>query len=130
MKQVIIDTLNNWNFELPLTVKATFIQKGNDRPLTGDEYNVRLYDRDLFEDDYLGKSTLDSDGTATITFNPADFNSADSPGEAFPDLYLLLFKGDVVHFQSKVMEEVDFNGIGPLQPELGAVLDFGTFLVD
>jgi hypothetical protein len=42
----------------------------------------------------------------------------------------LLFKGDVVHFQSKVMDEVDFNGIGPLKPELGAVLNFGTFLVD
>ena len=31
-----------------LEVKVTFITKGNDAPLTGRQYRLRLYDKDIF----------------------------------------------------------------------------------
>ena len=126
-----IDTLNNWSPEIELTVKVKFIQRGSDTPLTGDEYMVRLYDRDLFsDDDYLGHAPLDEHGEAHIHFFPTDIANHDLGFEKLPDLYVLLFKGDVVHFQTKVWDNVDFDKLGKLDFNEGEVVDFGTFLVD
>ena len=47
-----------------------------------------------------------------------------------PDLYILLFKGDVVHFESKVWHNIDFEKLGLLDFKEGEVLNFGTFIVD
>jgi hypothetical protein len=130
MKEAVLQTLNEWNPEIQMTVKVRFIKRGNDKALTAGDYTVRLYDRDVFDDDYLGKSRLDENGEAHIHFYPSDFQSADSPLEELPDLYVLLFDGDTVHFQSKVWENVDFEHEAVLNFKEGEVLDFGTFLVD
>ncbi len=129
MRQAIIDALNNWNPEIKLTVKARFIKKGSDTPLHGKQYTVRLYDRDIFEDDYLGHAPLNENGEAHISFYPHQISSGDSPLETLPDLYLLLFDGDTVHFQTKVWDNVDFDKMGKLDFNEGEVIDFGTFLV-
>ncbi len=129
MRQAIIDALNNWNPEIRLTVKARFIKKGSDTPLHGKQYTVRLYDRDIFEDDYLGHAPLNENGEAHISFYPHQISSGDSPWETLPDLYLLLFDGDTVHFQTKVWDNVDFDKMGKLDFNEGEVIDFGTFLV-
>ena len=129
MKQQILDAIKAWHPEMQLTVKARFIKKGTAEPISGKDFTVRLYDRDLFDDDYLGKSRLDENGEAVIHFYPSDFKTADSPLEELPDLYLLLFDGDTVHFQSKVWEEADFTESGIMNFKEGEVLDFGTFMV-
>lgn len=126
-----LNVLNNWQPEVELTVKAKFIQRGTNAPVTGDEYVARLYDRDLITDDeYLGHATLDANGEAHIHFFPTDITDHDLGFETLPDLYILLFKGDVVHFQTKVWDNVDFSKLATLSKNEGEVLDFGTFLVD
>lgn len=125
MSEKMLNALRGWNPEIELTVKVKFIKKGADTPLTGD-YTVRLYDKDIFsDDDYLGKSQLNDKGEAHIHFFPSDLKL-----ETLPDLYILLFKGNVVHFQSKVWDNVDFDKLALLDMKEGEVLNFGTFLVD
>ncbi len=131
MKRAVIDVLNGWSPELELTVKAKFIKRGTDAPLHGGQYTVRLYDRDIFtDDDYLGSSRLNEKGEATINFFPTDIKNFDLGFEELPDLYLLLFKGDVVHFQTQVWDNVDFEKLALMDLREGKVLHFGTFLVD
>ena len=62
--------------DMNIEVIARFIGKGHEQPVTGGEYTVRLYDEDIFGDDFLGESTLDENGYAKITFNHAAFSSA------------------------------------------------------
>ena len=130
MKQLIIETLGNWDPEMKLTVTARFIRKGSDEPVTGPQYKVKLYDRDTFDDDFLGTSDLNENGEASISFYPEDFRTFDSGIETLPDLYLLLFDDTTVHFQTKVWDDVDFVHNGKFDPQNGEVIDFGTFLVD
>ncbi len=52
------------NEEMNIEVRVLLIAKGTDEPLTGDGYLVRLYDKDIFNDDFLGESSLDEDGLA------------------------------------------------------------------
>jgi hypothetical protein len=126
-----LNILNNWTPEVELTVKVKFIQRGTNAPLTGSEYTARLYDKDVFtDDDYLGHSGLNENGEAHIHFFPTDITDHDLGFEKLPDLYILLFKDDVVHFQTKVWDNVDFDKIGKLDKREGEVVDFGTFLVD
>ncbi len=126
-----LNILNNWQPEVELTVKVKFIQRGTNAPVTGEEYVARLYDRDLItDDDYLGHASLDENGEAHIHFFPTDITDHDLGFETLPDLYILLFKGNVVHFQTKVWDNVDFGKLAKLDKNEGEVLDFGTFLVD
>lgn len=131
MKEKLLYALRNWNPELTLTVKVKFVKKGTDTPLAGKQYTVRLYDKDVFtDDDYLGHSKLNDKGEAHIHFFPSDIFNHDLGFEELPDLYVLLFKGNIVHFQSKVWDNVDFDKLGLLDMKEGEVLNFGTFLVD
>jgi hypothetical protein len=131
MKDQLLKALNDWNPEVQLTVKVRFIRRGTNDPLTGQEYTVRLYDKDIFsDDDYLGQGKLTEEGEARIHFYPTDITNHDLGFEQLPDLYILLFNEDVVHFQSKVWEDVDFANNSTLVLKEGEVLDFGTFLVD
>lgn len=131
MKERLLDAFRNWVPETDLSIKVRFIKKGTDKPLTGKQYTVRLYDRDLFtDDDYLGHAQLNDEGEATITFHPADVRRDSLGFDELPDLYVLLFKGNAVHFQSKVWDNVDFDKLGLLDLNEGEVLNFGTFLVE
>ena len=131
MKERLLNAFRNWVPEIELAVKAKFVRKGKDEPLTGPQYTVRLYDKELFtDDDYLGHATLNDRGEAIIHFFPADVRAAGWGGENLPDLYILLFKGNTVHFQSKVWPNVDFDKLGLLDFKEGEILNFGTFLVD
>lgn len=131
MKNEIAKLLQSWAPETAITVTVRFIKRGSDSPLTGSEYMVRLYDRDLFtDDDFLGSSKLNEQGEAHIHFYPSDFTSNDIGLEQMPDLYILLFKDDIVHFQTKVWEDVNLETLSLDAIEESRVLNFGTFLVD
>ena len=131
MKEKILETFRNWNPEIELTVKVKFVKKGTDTPLAGTWYVARLYDRDVFSYyDYLGKSGLNDRGEAHFHFYPSDIFNSDLGFEELPDLYILLFKGNTVHFQTKVWDNVDFDKLGLFNMKEGEVLNFGTFLVD
>jgi hypothetical protein len=114
-------------FKIEATIRI--IAKGSDAPLTGDAYKVRLFDKDTFDDDYLGESSLDPNGVARIAFTHDAFD--DLAGiEAKPDFYFVLVKNDVQIFQSKVMEEVDLEAVEQFKMGKGEVIDLGTFLVE
>jgi hypothetical protein len=131
MKEVLLNAFRNWVPELEMAVRVKFIKKGKDEPLTGKQYTVRLYDKDIFgDDDYLGHAGLNEKGEAVIQFFPADVREGGWSGESLPDLYVLLFKGNTVHFQTKVWENVDLDKLGLLDFKQGDIINMGTFLVD
>ena len=117
------------NPEMNLQVHARLIGKGTGLPLTGDAYRVKLFDRDFFEDDFLGESGLDESGNASITFEPSKMNSGRFE-DALPDFFFVLYKNGEVIFQSKVMQDVDLAAIEQFKMGTGGIADLGSFLVE
>ena len=81
------------------------------------------------EDDYLGKSALDANGTATVSFKHGDYMDFLNP-EVNPDLYFALYKGEALIFQSKVIKDVILEDLEKFKMAEGEVVDLGTFLVE
>ncbi len=117
------------NPDMNLEVTARFIAKGSDAPLTGDAYKVRLFDKDIFDDDYIGESGLDENGVAKIKFNHTAFSDLGNI-ETTPDFYFVVVKDGVQIFESKVMEELDVTAIEQFKMGEGQLIDLGTFLVE
>lgn len=108
-------------------VVATF-QDSDGNPLTGPDYEVRLFDRDRLFDDKLGSSPLSADGVAEFLFSVTDVFSIDSPAERRPDIYFILRKdGDEV-FRSAVFPGVNFDALDPVTGRTkGLTKEFGPF---
>jgi hypothetical protein len=117
------------NPDINITVTASFIRKGSDAPITGEGFELRLFDKDLMEDDYLGSSPLDAEGRASIRFSHHSFGD-NLNIEQMPDLYFALYKDDHLVFQSKVMEDLDLPALEKFKMGTGEVVDLGTFLVE
>lgn len=112
-----------------LAVKARFIAKGNGLPLTGSGYQMRLFDKDIFDDDYLGESGLDANGVAEIRLSNKAFSDWGNL-ETTPDFYFVVVKDGVQIFKSNVMKEIDIVAIEQFKMGEGEVIDLGTFLVE
>lgn len=117
------------NPDMKIEVTASFIKKGSDTPLTGSDYEFRLFEKDLMEDDYLGVSPLDEKGMAKVSFSHNDFKDFLNP-ESNPDLYFALYKGEALIFQSDVMRDIDIPTVEQFKMGEGEVVDLGTFLVE
>ena len=118
------------NKEPDLVVTARFIEKGEDQPLSGAEYIVRLYDRDITNDDYLGMSRLDDDGRVRIEFSHDVFVNDTVFKEAKPDFFFVIMKDNRPVFTTKVLEEISLEDVEQFRMGEGEVVDLGTFLVD
>jgi len=116
------------NKDMNLEVTARFIGKGNGQPLTGDTYLVRLYDKDVFEDDFLGECTLDENGVAKISFNHSSFSNWNK--DTKPDFYFVVFKHKKEIFKSKVLEDLDVEAIEKFKMGEGEVIDLGMYLIE
>ena len=116
--------------EMNIEVTARLIAKGSDQPVTGKEFNVKLFDKDFFEDDFLGQSGLDGNGELRINFNPSRLDTNDPIKETSLDFYFVVFKNGTEIFRSKVMEDVDINAIDQFKMGEGEVINLGTFLID
>ena len=115
--------------EMNIEVKATFILKGENTPVTGNQYNLRLYDKDIFGDDYLGECKLSEAGEGRILFGHKAFGNTFNL-DILPDFYFVLYKDKVPVFKSKVMEDVDLQTLEQYKPGEGEVIDLGTYLID
>ncbi len=115
--------------DMNIEVTARFIGKGHDQPVTGEAYIVRLYDADVFGDDFLGESALDKNGYAKITFTHEAFSGA-AQFEEKPDFYFVVFKHQQQIFKTKVMEEVDLATVENFRMGEGEVIDLGTYLIE
>jgi hypothetical protein len=116
--------------EMSIEVTARLIAKGSDTPVTGDEFVVKLYDKDFFDDDFLGKSSPDIDGRVSFIFNPEAYDRKDPIREKSLDFYFVVYKHGMVIFRSKVMEQVDVDAVETFKMGEGEVIDLGSFLID
>lgn len=117
------------NKEMNIEVKVRLIQKGDDEPLTGSKYSVRLYDKDLFNDDFLGESVPDAEGLAKFLFSQGDFSKPVNLDKK-PDFYFVVYKNKQPIFKSKVMSNLDLSNVEQFIMTEGEVIDLGTFLID
>jgi hypothetical protein len=115
--------------EMRIEVTARLIARGADKPLHGPDIKVKMYDKDFFDDDYLGEASPDDDGRVHISFDPARFDRNDPIREKSLDFYFVVYKGGKPVFQSKVMESVDLESVETFTMGKGEVVDLGTFLV-
>lgn len=98
-------------------------------PLTGPNYKVRFYDRDLMQDDFLGESTLDAQGHAIVSIVKSDYRSGDSPLERYPDVYFRVMENDRVVYKSEVFKDLDVAEASDFAASEGRNLDLGTFII-
>ena len=114
---------------MQVEILARFIVKGNDQPLQGNDYTIRLYDRDFFEDEYLGESIPDAEGKVAFAVPGGNFKH--HPAEdKMPDFFLVVLKSGRVIHQTQVMENVYLAGIETYKKGEGLVADIGTYLID
>ncbi len=116
------------NKEMNIEVKVRLIGKGNDEPLCGGQFSVRLYDKDIFNDDFLGQSSPDEQGMVRFLFSQNDFSKP--AGLLKPDFYFVVFKNKKEVFKSKVMSNLDLSDLEEFIMKEGEVIDLGTFLID
>lgn len=117
------------NKDMNIEVKVRLIRKGDDEPVAGSEFKVRLYDKDVFNDDFLGESVPDEDGVAKFLLSKGDFSQPITPDEK-PDFYFLVYKNDKVVFKSKIMSNLDLSDLEEFIMKEGEVIDLGTFLIE
>ena len=117
------------NREMNIEAKVRLVSKGNDEPVTGNEFSVRLYDKDIFNDDFLGESLLDHTGVARFTFTKNEY-SKPANLDTEPDFYFVVYKNGSEIFKSKVMTNPDLSSLEHFVMKEGEVIDLGTFLID
>ena len=117
------------NDEMNIEVRLLLISKGNDEPITSQEYSVRLFDKEIFNDDFLGESSLDSDGRATFIITEEHFKDFAKLDEK-PDFYFVVYKNNKEIFKSRVMKNLDLRDIEEFKMKEGEIVDLGTFLID
>ena len=117
------------NEEMNIEVRVLLIAKGTDDPVTGDEYIVRLYDKDIFSDDFLGESSPDKDGLAKFELTKKHFAGFAKLDEK-PDFYFVVYRNKKEIFKSRVMKNLDLSNIEEFRMKEGEVVDLGTFLIE
>lgn len=117
------------NKEMNIEVKVRLIRKGDDEPINSDEFKVRLYDSDIFNDDFLGESVPDEEGLVKFLFSQDDF-SKPLRLDKKPDFYFVVYKNNQPVFKSKVMSNLDLSNVEDFIMKEGEVIDLGTFLID
>ncbi|MCS6824739.1 MAG: hypothetical protein NZ529_10620 [Cytophagaceae bacterium] len=113
-----------------LHTSLTLINKGTGTAIFGDEYSVELYDKDMLQDDLLGKSSPDQHGNVLISFDLDKIKSIDSPAEKHPDLYFKVLKNNNVIFQSNVVTDLNINSEGDFNFTTGKQINLGTYLIE
>jgi len=111
-------------------ITATFLYKGSSRPINSSEFTARLYDRDIFDDDFIEITHLTPEGVTKFTINPEVIRGWDSWLETKPDLYILLERLGEKVFSTPVAANLHINYTGEFDPDYGLHFDLGTYLVN
>jgi len=115
------------NKEANLIIQVRLIKKGNDEPLGGKKIKVRLYDKDIFNDDFLGESEV-HDGLASFNIQSSTFKKPLGLDDR-PDFYFAVYRNDEEIFRSRVMSNLDLSDIEEFVMKEGNIIDLGTFLI-
>jgi len=113
-----------------MVVKACFLQKGTSEPLSDKEFIVRLYDKDLFDDDFLGESVPDEKGCIAISFSHDAFAGDTIIKETIPDFYFVIFKNDNPVYHTNVFQDIPLEQLSGFKMGEGEVVHLGTYLID
>ena len=71
---------------------------------------VKLWDEDLFVDDFIGSTTMNDQGHVVFQFPLFErIRSWDSPFEIRPDLYIVVEKDGEEIYKSKVKRNINFH---------------------
>ncbi len=116
--------------ELLINVHAQFLHKHTGEAIHGKSYSVRLYDKDLITDDFLGETHPDVNGKIHLVVNPDDYKKNDSPIESKPDFYLVIIKEGKEIFKTPVAKNINFDQEGNFNTTEGEWIDLGTFLIE
>ena len=116
------------NKDMNLIIQVRLIAVGNDEPISGNAFKVRLYDKDVFNDEFLGESNVEN-GLAKFVLTPKDFN-APANLDTKPDFYFVVYQNNQQIFQSKVMSNLDISDMEKFIMSEGELVDLGTFLID
>ncbi|PWU04080.1 MAG: hypothetical protein C5B52_02095 [Bacteroidetes bacterium] len=117
------------DLSMNLEVRARLISRGSDKPLCGEEFTVKLFDKDFFDDDFLGESKIDENGFAKIIFNPIDLYRKEPLVDKALDFYFLVYENGNEIFRSQVMKDTDLSYFQGLKMGEGEIIDLGTFLI-
>ena len=117
------------NEEMKIEVRVLLIAKGTDEPVAGKEYKVRLFDKNIFNDDFIGESSLDQDGLAKFHLTEKHFSGFAKLDEK-PDFYFVVYRNDKEIFKSRVMKNLDLTNLEEFRMKEGELVDLGTFLID
>ena len=117
------------DLSMNIEVKARLIARGKDEPLCGDEISVKLFDKDFFDDDFLGESKVDGEGYTRIKFNPSDLYRKEPLVDKALDFYFVLYKDGNEILRSQVMKDTDLSYFEVLKMGEGEIIDLGTFLI-
>jgi len=110
-------------------VKARLIAGSEAGPLHNGHIKVRLFDRDFFEDEYLGEAHPNQEGIVQFEVTASDMNRGVLEDKR-PDFFFVVYKNNEVVFQSKVMENIDLHSVEHYEKGKGEVIDLGSFLID
>jgi hypothetical protein len=105
------------------------VVKADGTPLTGGNYRVRFYDKDLVKDDLLGESRIDPTGIAEAVCSALDVRSADSPLETTPDLYCVILDGEREVARSPVLASAKPGRPSGAGQQQQLTFDLGTFAI-
>lgn len=91
-----------------IKITASFTDVETGKPLTCKNYTVRIYDKDVFKDDFLGESKLDKNGKIELITSLDKARSFETPFESKPDIYFVVLFKDEIIFKSRVFKNVEF----------------------
>lgn len=109
-------------------IKARLIAGSEAGPLHNGDIKVRLFDRDFFEDDYLGETKPNEDGEVVFVVPESQMNRGVLEDKR-PDFFFVVYRHDALIFQSKVMENMDAADVTDAGETHAPVIDLGTFLI-
>jgi hypothetical protein len=111
-------------------IKVRLIDKHTSQPLSSSDVVVRFYDKDVFDNDFLGEGVPEKDGNVVVSFPYSSFSDLSVFPEEKPDFYFVVFKQEQPVHQSKVLMDINIEQIKQFQSGKGDVIDLGTFLID
>ncbi len=116
--------------ESTVRLHIKLLVKGTNKPLTGEEYTVKLYDKDFLKADYLGKSSLDDFGHAIIPVTSSDFSGRVLPVEKYPDIFFTIQNKERIFYKSTTFKNLHLEEAMDF-PSSGAIhYDLGTFIIE
>ena len=117
--------------QIIFNVSGTLVNKGSGKPVTGNEYTVWLYDKDIISDDRMGEGQLNEGGRFNIACDLSDASTMDLPWEKKPDLYIILLKKGHEVYRSKIFNETITYVESPISNrKRGVTVHLGTFEIE